>query len=68
MNIFLYQRQDRPDKETSLCEEIDLTYAHRVWLMKRIAEKHGFQMGTLVEVRQRNDNQWPNSCFCYYCG
>ncbi len=17
---------------------------------------------------QRNDNQWPNSCFCYYCG
>ncbi len=26
------------------------------------------QMGTLVEVRQRNDNQWPNSCFSYYCG
>ena len=38
------------------------------WLMIRIAEKLGFQMGALVEVRQRNDNQWPNSCFCYYCG
>ena len=42
--------------------------AQWVWLMSRIAEKLGFQMGTLVEVRQRNDNQWPNSCFCYYCG
>ncbi len=20
------------------------------------------------EVRQRNDNQWPNSYFCHYCG
>jgi len=20
------------------------------------------------KVRQRNDNQLPNSCFCYYCG
>ena len=28
----------------------------------------GFQMGTLVDVRQINDNQWPNSCFCYYYG
>ena len=27
--------------------------------MQRIAEEHGFQMGTLVEVRQRNDDQWP---------
>ena len=34
----------------------------------KIAEKLGFQMGTLVEVSQRNDNQRPNSCFCYYCG
>ena len=44
------------------------TCGHWVRLMQRIAEKLGFQMGTLVEVRQRNDNQWPNSCFCYYCG
>ena len=36
--------------------------------MRNIAEKLGFQMGTLVGVRQRNDNQWPNSCFCHYCG
>ncbi len=36
--------------------------------MIRIAEKLGFQMGTLVEVRQRNDNQWPNLYFCYYFG
>ncbi len=31
--------------------------------MIRIAEKLEFQMGIIVEVRQRNDNQWPNSCF-----
>lgn len=36
--------------------------------MIKIAEKLGFQMGTLVEVCQRNDSQWSNSCFCYYCG
>ncbi len=36
--------------------------------MIRIAEKLDFQMGTLAEVRQRNDNQWPNSCFGYYFG
>ena len=36
--------------------------------MPRIAEKLGFQMGTLVEVRQRNDSPWPNSCFDYYFG
>ncbi len=36
--------------------------------MIRIAEKLGFQMGILVEVHQRNDNQWPNSYFCNYFG
>jgi hypothetical protein len=36
--------------------------------MIRIAEKLGFQIGTLVEVRQRNDNQWPNLYFYYYFG
>ena len=25
-------------------------------------------MGALVEVRQRNDNQYPNLWFCYYFG
>ena len=35
--------------------------------MIRIAEKLDFQTGTLVEVRQRNDSPWPNSCFDYYC-
>ncbi|HEG42523.1 MAG TPA: hypothetical protein ENH94_00590 [Phycisphaerales bacterium] len=39
-----------------------------VWLMIRISEKPGFQMGTLVGVRQRNDSPWPNSCFDYYFG
>ena len=33
------------------------------WIMKRIAEKVGFQTRTLVEVRQINDNQWPNLFF-----
>ena len=36
--------------------------------MIRISEKLGFQMGTLVGVRQRNDSPWPNSCFDYYFG
>ena len=31
--------------------------------MLRIAEKLDFQTGTLAEVRQRNDNQPPNSRF-----
>jgi hypothetical protein len=26
------------------------------------------RLRTLVEVRQRNDNQWPDSSFGYYCG
>ena len=38
------------------------------WLMIRIAEKVGFQTETPGEVRQRNDKQLLNSCFCYYCG
>jgi hypothetical protein len=36
--------------------------------MIRIAEKLGFMKGTLVGVRQKNDNPWPNSCFDYYFG
>jgi len=36
--------------------------------MRRIAEKLDFQMGIVVDVRQRNDNQRPNPCFRYYCG
>ncbi len=36
--------------------------------MIRIAEKLGFQTGTLVRVRQRNDNQLLNSYFCCRCG
>ncbi len=35
--------------------------------MPGIAEKLGFQMGTLVEVRQRNDNQWANLFLGYHC-
>ena len=31
--------------------------------MPRIAEKLEFQKGTLVGVRQRNDNQWPIRVF-----
>ena len=38
-----------------------------VWIMKRITEKVNSD-GALVEVRPRKDNQWPNSCFCHYCG
>ena len=34
-----------------------------VRLMPRIAEKLGFQKGTPVGVRQRNDNQWPIRVF-----
>lgn len=41
---------------------------HWVWLMPRVAAKLAFPTGTLVEVRQRNDDQWPDSCFCYQCG
>jgi hypothetical protein len=29
----------------------------------RILEKLGFQTGTLVELRPKNDNQLPNLCF-----
>ena len=36
--------------------------------MPKIAKKLDSQTGAMVEVRQRNDNQPPNSCFCYYCG
>jgi hypothetical protein len=36
--------------------------------MQRIAEKVGFQTGTLVEIRQINDNQWANLFFGYHCG
>ena len=34
--------------------------------MPRIAEKLGFQAETPGEVRQRNDNQLLNLCFCFY--
>ena len=33
-----------------------IEHTNWLWLMIRIAEKPGFQAGTLVEVRQRNDN------------
>ncbi len=36
--------------------------------MLRITGKLVFQAETMVKVRQRNDNQLPNSYFGDYCG
>jgi len=56
----MHKRDKKPAKK--------VLYKHINGADLQVAEKLDFQTGTLVEVRQRNNNQWPNSYFCDYCG
>ena len=63
-NVYLFSSAEADIERRRTYPSVE-TCAHWLRLMPRIAKKLGFQMGTLVEARPRNDNQWPNSCFCY---
>jgi len=49
-----------PKMSAALMKPIDVLRVSKV--------RSPYGLRTLVEVRQRNDNQWPDSSFRYYCG